>query len=181
MSKNSDILNPDKILRENLHLKAGDQLADLGCGGAGHFVIPAAKIVDETGEVHAVDILRPALGAVASRAKLEGLNNIKIYWSDLEKYGALNLHDNSLDCVLLVNILFESQNTDAVLKEATRLVKAGGKLLVIDWQAGRFPIGPKPESKVPAQVVTTAAAKLGLQKIEEFAASDYHYGLIFSK
>ncbi len=51
------LLNPDFIL-EKAQVKEGNSIAGLGCGSAGQFVFPAARIVGNKGKVYAVDIIK---------------------------------------------------------------------------------------------------------------------------
>ena len=105
VSTNNKILDPESILRDELKVKAGDKLADLGCGLAGHFTIPAASLVTETGEIYAVDIVRAVLTSIEKQIKFNNIKNIKTRWSNLEIFGALKIHDGLLDHVLLANVL----------------------------------------------------------------------------
>ncbi|KKT22540.1 MAG: hypothetical protein UW06_C0008G0001, partial [Parcubacteria group bacterium GW2011_GWE1_43_8] len=41
---NARLLNPQQLLEKQLELKFGHQVADLGCGGAGYFTLPAARL-----------------------------------------------------------------------------------------------------------------------------------------
>lgn len=174
------LLDPYFIL-EQVELGAGMKLADLGCGAAGHFVLPAAKIVGPRGKVYAVDLLKSVLEAVKSRAKLEGVGNIELVWSNLEIYGATEIDPESLDAVLLVNTLFQIKKRDEVLREAVRLAKKGGKVVAIEWGLGEAPMGPPPELRLSKDAVRELAKKNGLVEVKEFKAGPYHYGLIFKK
>jgi ubiquinone/menaquinone biosynthesis C-methylase UbiE len=176
-----ELLNPYHILKEELGVGAGDQLADLGCGGVGHFVIQAGKLVGDKGVVHAVDIIKEALSGIQSRANLEKLHNIKTHWSNLEKFGALKIHDQTLDYTLLINVLFQNKNYEIIIKEAARLLKAHGKLLIIDWSPGRFPVGPAPDEKVDPEAIKALVNQLGLVENKSFNPGKYHFGLIFEK
>lgn len=181
MTSEEQLLNASKILREHLRLQPGDNVADLGAGSAAFFTMEAARIVTDTGQVHAVDILKKVLESIESRAKLENLPNIRTHWSNLEKFGALKIIDESLDAVFLVNTLFQNSDYATILKEAARLVRSGGKLLLIEWAPGRFPIGPKQEDKVTPETIREQTQGLGLTEVESFQAGKYHYGIIFEK
>ena len=174
------LLDPYFIL-EQIELGAGMKMADLGCGAAGHFVIPAGKIVGGTGVVYAVDLLKPVLDAVKSRAKLEGVGNVKPIWSNLEIYGATDIAPGSLDVVLLANTLFQIKKRDEVFREAARLVKSGGKVAIVEWGLGEAPMGPPPAMRLGKDAVRELAKKSGLTERKEFKAGPYHYGLIFVK
>ena len=169
-------MNPLQILQK-AGLKEGMSVADMGCGTQGHFVFSAAKIVGEKGVVYGVDILKSALAGVESQIKLQGAGNVKTVWSDIEIFGATKIRDASLDLVMLVNNLAK----EAMLKEALRLVKPGGKLLVVDWKTGAAPFGPPTKDRISPDIMKKAAEGLGVKLEQEFDAGTYHYGLVFIK
>jgi ubiquinone/menaquinone biosynthesis C-methylase UbiE len=174
------LLNARKILKK-VPLEQNMVVADLGCGGAAHFTLPAAKMVGDKGKVFAVDVLKFVLDSVQSWAKMEGITNIKTIWADLEIFGSTYIKSLSLEAVLLINILFQSRKHLNIFKEAVRILKPGGKLLVIDWKLTQIPFGPPPEIRVKKEEVKAIAHQLGLEKINEFSAGTYHFGLIFQK
>lgn len=176
-----NILLDPYFIFEQIGLGAEMKIADLGCGAAGHFVIPAAKIVGEKGIVYAVDLLKSVLEAVKSRARLEGVANIELVWSNLEIYGATKIQPESLDFVLLSNTLWQIKKREEMFHEAVRLIKKGGKIAVIEWMMGEAPLGPPPERRISKDYVRELAKKHGLSEEKEFKAGPYHYGLIFKK
>ena len=176
----NELLNPTVIL-ERLGVTKGSVLADLGCGGAGHFIIPAAQMVGSDTVVYAVDILKSVLHNVASKARMDGINNIRTVWTNLEKLGATKINDESLDFAFLINILFQSTRHQEVITEAKRMIKPGGKLLVIDWLNAKMPFGPALENRVNPENIKRICQSLNLKLIEEFKPGNYHFALIFQK
>lgn len=176
-----NILLDPWFIWEQAGLRTGMAVADLGCGAAGHFVIPAAKIVGEKGIVYAVDILKSVLEAVKSRAKLEGVANVELVWSNLEIYGATKIQAESLDFVLLANTLWQVKKKEEIFREAVRLIKKGGKLVVVEWWMGEAPLGPPPERRIEKSYVKELASKFNLEEVKEFKAGPYHYGMVFKK
>jgi ubiquinone/menaquinone biosynthesis C-methylase UbiE len=176
-----NILLDPYLIFEQSGLGSGMKIADLGCGAAGHFVIPAAKIVGERGTVFAVDLLKSVLEAVKSRAKLEEVANIEYVWSNLEIYGATKITPESLDFVLLANTIWQIKKREEVFREAARLIKKGGKIMVVEWEMREAPLGPLPERRINKDFVRELARSNGLIEIKEFKAGPYHYGLIFIK
>ena len=174
------LLDPYFILEES-GLGAEMKMADLGCGAAGHFVIPAGKIVGEKGAVYAVDLLKSVLEAVVSRAKMEEVSNVETVWSNLEIYGATKISPASLDMALLVNILFQVKKREEVFREAVRLAKSGGRVVVVEWGLGEAPLGPPPALRLGKDTVRSLALQNGLKEIREFKAGPYHYGIVFIK
>ncbi|MFA4937043.1 MAG: class I SAM-dependent methyltransferase [Patescibacteria group bacterium] len=175
------LLNPQELLEKQLEVKFGNFVGDLGCGGAGYFTIPAAKIVGSRGKVYAVDILKAALEGVKSKAKLENILNIETVWSDLERVGVTKITPDTLDSALLINIMFQSRNNAALLDEARRLLKQGGKLLVVDWKVEPTPFGPAVANRVSPEKVRELVVKLNLKEEKFFDAGPYHYGFVFIK
>lgn len=177
----SGLLNPEQILREEVEIFPGATVGDLGCGGSAYFTLQAARLVGENGIVYAVDILKGILSNVSTRAKMYGLKNVRTVWSNLELYGATKINDGALDIALMVTVLFQNQHPEAVMKEGARMTKRGGKILVIDWREGRFPLGPEPRKKILPDRVREITSALGLKEIKSFSAGQFHYGLIFQK
>ncbi len=180
VSGGNELLSPLKILKK-LGVERGSKVADLGCGGAGHFIIPAAYLAGGSTIVYAVDIMKSVLKNVASKARIEGINNIRSVWSDLEIRGATNIPEASLDFALLVNTLFQSQKHKAMLEESYRLLVEDGRLLVVDWIKKEMPFGPPLEARVGKNEIQTLAKEVGFNFIEEFKPGEYHFGLIFEK
>lgn len=177
-SGGNELLNPAEILK-----RAGigyrQRIADFGCGGLGFFTMPAARAVGNDGHVYAVDILKSSLVSVEGLAKQSGLPNITTLWSNIERYGATSIQDQSLDLGLLVNTLFQSRQWKDMLREAVRMVKPGGKLLVIDWKPGSSPFGPPANARLAPDAVRAATMQLGLRETQAFEAGPFHYGLLF--
>ena len=174
------------MLDANLILEkaqVGDKMrvADLGCGASGHFVFAAARRVGKKGKVYAVDILKTVLATIDKRAKLENLENLETVWTNLEIFGATKIESGSLDVGLLINTLYQSHKRAEILRESMRMVKAGGKIEVVEWENVATPFGPPAEEKVKKDLLIQAAKKLGLSLEEEFEAGQYHYGLVFVK
>jgi len=180
VSGGNELLDAWKILRR-LGVKTGSRVADFGCGGAGHFIIPAAQLAGAETTVFAVDILKSALSTVSTKAMAEGIYNIKTVWSNIEIVGATNIKAGSLDFVLLVNNLFQSKEYENILKEAWRLLRHGGRLLVVDWSDQPTPFGPAMVDRVKEEEVQALVEKLNLKLIDHFQAGTYHYGQIYEK
>lgn len=154
------------------------RVADFGCG-AGFFTILIAKAVGDGGEVYAVDVQKSSLESVETKAKVEGLANIKTIWADLEVLGTTKIPSDSLDIVLLSNILFQSSHKEDILKEAKRALARSGKLVVIDWEPEAMDIGPQQDYRISKDDFIKMAEGIGFNLEKEFEAGDYHYGLIF--
>lgn len=174
--KQNEFLNPERVLDE-LNLKADMIAADFGCG-AGGFTIPLAKRL-ENGFVYAIDVQETPLSVLKSRFLSEKITNIKIIRSDLEKFRGSTLADSSLDLVLMINILFQAEKRNDIFSEAERVLKKGGKLLIVDWLPESAQ-GPA-KGRISDKKVKEIAEKFKLKPEKEFKTGKYHYGIIFAK
>jgi len=174
-------VSPAKIM-EILDVRPGMALADFGCG-SGHYVLEAGRRVGKSGKVYAIDIQKDMLGYVRSQAQQLGLQNIETIWTDLEMSEATRLKNDSVDLVIISNILFQSENKEQVVKEAHRVIKNGGRVVAIEWdvenQANKF--GPAMNSRISKQKAKDLFEAAGFFFEREFNPGDHHYGLIFRK
>jgi len=113
-------------------LRRGQSVLDFGCG-IGSFTIPAAQIVGEEGVVYALDIHPLAIEAVERRANREKIANIRTIVSDRET----GLPDESVDVILLYDVLHAVQDKQVLLKELHRVLKPDGLLSVIPDHVAR--------------------------------------------
>jgi ubiquinone/menaquinone biosynthesis C-methylase UbiE len=99
----------------------------------------------------------------------------------LEVYRATKIETESLDIALLINTLFHAQKRVEIIRESIRMLKKGGKLLVVEWEDTSSPFGPPPDKRVKIESLKIAAERMGLKILEEFNAGQYHYGVLFIK
>jgi len=180
MMTGNKLLNPDHILKEIVEIPYGSTVADLGCGAMAFVSLAAAKIVGDQGTVYACDILKDVLSSVEAKARQAGLYNLKTVWTNLEIVGATKI-PQEVDYTFLSTTLFQAKNHQAMFKEAYRLTKPGGQLMVIEWKASSGPIGPAQELRVAKEKALSLAQQVGFSLVKEFEASDSHYGLLFKK
>lgn len=176
-----DVLDAAALL-QRAGVGVGMTVADFGVGREGSFMLNAARMVTERGTVFAIDVVQDILRLVEELAHNAGVSNVVTVWSDLEMYGAAQrVADNSVDVGILANTLFQSQERAAMLKECMRMVKPGGKLLMVDWKAVDTALGPPMEQRVSAEEMKEVGAAAGAHLLEEFDAGEYHWGLLFEK
>jgi len=169
-------LNPQEILKE-LNLRKEMVAADFGSGSGG-WAIPLAKRLTD-GKIYAIDILEEPLSALKNKSGVESIVNIETIRSDIESKNGSTLKDNYLDLVLITNLLFQIEDKKLVLAESKRVLKKGGKVLVIDWDP-KAPIGPEGK-RISPEEVKKLAKETGFNLEKEFKAGDYHYALVFTK
>lgn len=176
----SKLLHPEKILTE-AGVGIGMRVADLGCGN-GYFTLTAAQMVGSRGQIYAVDILKSCLATVKREAGHNHLLNIKLVWSNLEKAGATRIPANSLDMTLIIHALYQAHDKIAFLREAVRLLKPGGKLLIVDWKKHPTPIGPPESDRMAEDEVRQLVDKIrDLKELKGFTPGEYHFAMVYEK
>jgi len=172
-------MNPDKIVSE-FGIKEGMMIADFG-SGAGYFTILLAKRVGVDGKVFALDIQESALDNVRVKAKAVGLENVETIRSNLEVLSGSGLADGSQDMVLLANILFQSEQKPEIIKEAIRVLKNSGFLVVIDWKRAAGGFGPPDNLRTDEIAMRSLVLGEGLVFENNIDAGQFHYGMKFKK
>lgn len=158
-----------------LGLMDGMKVVDLGAG-SGFYAIEIAKAVGSSGRVYAVDVMKDLLERLRSNAGAQGIRNIEIVWGDVEKIGGTKLRESLIDRVVASNILFQLEKPDEMALEVKRILKPGGKVLVVDWSEAS-PLSPK--NLFTATMTQTLFEKTGFKLESSFNAGDHHYGLVF--
>jgi ubiquinone/menaquinone biosynthesis C-methylase UbiE len=171
--------NPRAIL-ESAGIAPGEMVADFGCG-VGFFVIEAAKIVGNTGKIFAVDINRELLDSLKTKAIDSGMRNIYGVLADLEKPLSTGLDNESVDIVLMINLLYLINKKDIVLEEAYRILKKGGKLVIMDWAEKANHTMLEKAEIVSAKEIKELTRKLDFRKLKTFEAGLAHEVNVFRK
>ena len=163
-----------------LGIAPGQHVADLGCG-TGYFTIEMAKAVGKDGVVSAVDVMQEPLQSVQSRAEAMGLGNIQAIRADLEVLGGTKIPDNSQDLALLANTMFQSQKKEAMLAEGVRMLKPGGRLVVIEWKKGAVGFGPPDALRTSEDAMRTLATAAGVRFERSLDAGTFYFGQVYLK
>lgn len=172
-------LEPAEIIN-NLDIEAGCSVADFGCG-PGFFSIPFAKKIKENGILYAFDVLPQALESVQSKAKLESLSNIKTERVNLEKENGSKLESESVDWVILKDILFQNKEKKVILTEAHRILKPGGKVLIVEWSGNDLTVGPDDQLRISRDDVLQLCQEIGLSFQKDVEAGKFHYAIVVVK
>ena len=151
-------------------------VADLGAG-SGYYAIAAAKMVPK-GKVYAIEIQKDFLTAIKNKGVENHLNNLECLLGDIEKKCGTKLKDNIVDAVVASNIFFQVADKDNFIIEAKRILKPGGRLLLIDWSESSIMSGTAILSKDKAFNLFEQKGFILERKID---AGEHHYGMILIK
>ena len=165
---------------EQFGLSDGMIVADLGAG-SGFYSIEAGRAVAPTGKVYAVDVQKDLLERLRKEAQRNHVLNIDVMSGDLEHLGGSKVRELSCDAVIASNILFMLDDKRTFLTEAKRILKTGGKLLLVDWTASFSGMGPHGNHVVYKDDALKLALGVGFTFEKEISAGAHHYGIIFRK
>lgn len=132
---------------EQLQLKPGDEVADLGCGLGFDTARMAAK-VSPNGKVIGIDASQKLLDQ--ARVAYAAEANIEFMTADIHN---IPLPANSLNGIRIDRVLQHVENPQQVIEEMVRVLKPGGRVVCAEPDWATFIIDA-PESEITEQVLT---------------------------
>lgn len=143
-----------------LGLKNPEVLVDIGAG-TGFFSIPFSNLLGAEGRLYACDI---------SDAMLEWIRvNVaprypRIIPLKMEE-NSVPLDDAIADLVYMITLHHELEEPMAMLKECGRLLRRGGKLLIVDWKKEVMDEGPPLEIRCTPDEVASQLHDCGFKGV----------------
>jgi SAM-dependent methyltransferase len=135
------------------HLRPGEIVVDLGCGGGLDLLLAAPK-VGPTGRAIGIDMTPEMIDRARRNAAAARLANVEFHLATIDD---LPLADASVDCILSNCVINLVPDKAAVFREMFRVLKPGGRLAISDIALKRALPG-EIESSILAYVGCIAGA-----------------------
>lgn len=169
--------DPTSNLKQ-LGLEENMIVADLGAG-TGFYTVAAAHLVPR-GKVYAVEVQKDYLPTIKEKAHTARLNNVECLWGNIEKNHGTKIGDRVADAVVASNVLFQVEDRNGFISEIYRILKPGGKVLLVDW-SGASALGPNSAHLVSKNTAEELFQAKGFKVEREIPAGEHHYGMILRK
>ena len=142
-------------------LQPGETVLDLGCGGGVDAII-ASRLVGDEGKVYGLDMTPEMIELARENSTSAGARNVDYIEGLIED---IPLDDAAVDVVLSNCVINLSDDRPAALREAARVLKAGGRFVVSDI----VEFDPVPAS-ARDDVCAIAGTTNGMLSVEAYAA-----------
>ena len=168
--------NPAEIVAA-VEIAPGARVAEIGCGN-GWFTFELERAVRPRGMVYALDTQTAMLQILETHR--QNYERILVLPCD---ENAFDLDDGEVDAVFHANVLHECSAPVVHLREANRVLKSGGQLIVIEWKpgAGEDEPGPRADYRLAPENVREFAAQAGFSVDDTRDVGPYHYAVLATK
>lgn len=162
--------NPEKNVNQ-FGIGEGMKVADFG-SGAGFYTKILSERVGNSGKVYSVEVQKDLVKRLESELKESGISNVSVIWGDIEVLNGTKIADNSLDAVLISNVLFQVEDKLGLVDETKRVLKNEGKVLVID-------LDKEADYSISKEDVINIFSKRGFSYVKDIDVSSSNYGIMF--
>lgn len=171
--------DPKKLVKD-FGIREGSIVADLGVG-YGHYVYAVSEAVGQNGKVFAIDVQKNMIERLKKEIDEKGIKNIEIIWGDIEVIGGTKLKQGAVDAVIVSNVLFLVDSKAGLVNEIARILKVGGKVVLVDWEESFGGLGPKPEMVVSSDTARRVFETGPFEYKKSINAGEHHYGMVFER
>lgn len=163
---------PQTQVLDALAVQPGEAIVDIGAG-TGYFALPLARAAGPAGKVYAIDAQDEMLARLAEKMRDSGPANIELIRAEAE---SIELFDRSCDLVFMANVWHEFDNRAAVVREAARLLRAGGRIGILDWRPDVEPDhGPPLEHRLSPEDAGEVLRSTGATQIASVNVGKYSW------
>ena len=164
-------------LVDQLNLKAGDVVADIGCG-TGYFSRRLAKKVAPGGRVLGVDIQPEMLQILTNKMAEAGVTNVVPI---LGTFIDPKLPTNAVDLALMVDVYHEFDHPYEMMQAIVRGLKPGGRVVFVEFRAEDPKVPIKAVHKMSEAQVKREMAPFPLEWVETLGPLPRQHIIVFKR
>ena len=131
--------------------------------------------------MYALDVLPSALEAITGRAKTLGLTNVMAQRCNLERSNGSSLGSESIDWVIVKDVLMQNKDKGVILREVHRVLKPEGRAIIIEWHPDEGTVGPERASRIAPDELRRLIGESGLEVVDEPSVGGFHYAFVVKK
>jgi ubiquinone/menaquinone biosynthesis C-methylase UbiE len=162
------------VVLDFLAVEPGQVLAEIGCG-TGYFAKLLSRQVGDDGRLYAVDVKQSMLDYLMRREDAVAERIVPV----LGKPDDPRLPAGAIDLILIANTWHHIKKPEAYLAKLAAGLNRDGRVALIDFHLGDFPVGPPDEEKVPRDEVVRQFESAGWTLDAESVALPFQYLLVF--
>lgn len=162
-------------MREELKLKPGMSVCDMGSGN-GYHTLPMAEAVGPSGKVYAVDVQPEMIVLLNERAAEKGITSIETI---IGEFDDPKLPAASCDMILLVDVYHEFSQPEPMLAGMKKALKPGGVIVLVEFRAEDDSVPIKPEHKMTKKQIHKEMKANGLKLVREFDGLPWQHMMFF--
>lgn len=165
------------LLLENLGIKPGMTVCDMGCGN-GFYSLQMAKRVGDQGTVLAVDIQPEMLELLRQRYRAAEVTNVEPI---LGLQHDPKLPDNSVDLVLMVDVYHEFSYPERMLRAIRKSLSPTGVIALAEYRAEDPTVPIKPLHKMSKAQIMKEYQANGFKLVREFKGLPWQHLMFFAR
>ena len=173
-----DLIDREKFFNA-LDLKRDTVLLDVACG-VGKYSIAASEILGHEGVIYAIDLWEEGINALRQTVAEKDIKNIRPVFGDVNK--RIPLEDRSIDVVLMATVLHDLIEVNAergTLNEVRRVLRPGGRLVIIEFKKIEGPPGPPVAIRLSPEETEKIVSGYGFKQEKIVDVGLYNYLSVF--
>jgi predicted methyltransferase len=165
------------LLLENMNLKPGETVADIGAG-SGYHVVRMAPLVAPLGRIKAIDIQQEMLDFLAEKARKMKLKNVDLVLGTEKSPG---LPASSVDKMLLVDVYHEFAFPKEMGQSMYEALKPGGLVFLIEYRTEDPDVPIKWVHKMTEKQAIAEMKAAGFTFVKNMENLPWQHCLVFTK